>query len=638
MSRLPIKYFSVFICCLLSLLNSYSQKAEHILNYHSDIRIDKTGQVIVTENIKVDVTGRSIKRGIVRSIPTTRTDINNIERRIDIKVLSILKDGKEETFSTKEVGNQKEIYIGRENYELSPQIYNYTITYSSIGHIGFFDNYDEIYWNVTGNDWAFPIDTVSATVYLPQGAKFIDNACYTGKEGSKASNCTYKAINDNTVEFYGSSSLKVKEGLTIATSFTPGIIARPSKVESFWENYGLLSMLVLGLLSFYVYVLNLWKKINVNKKPIVIPTFNPPGGMSAATIRYLYKKGFDSKVYTTCILSLAVKKSLSIKKEDDSYRLTALGVNDSLSEEELDVYKTLFPDDKQTIELDEEEDIERSEDAFDILVDDIDQKIKLSKDYYPSKVKSIINTILFSAALIFLWFFIAYQTLAVSSKSILSIVIFTLFLMILVITAYFNRKPIIVFCGICLFIIPLTIAQITLFREGGFYTYSLIFIWLLFAANCFIFKYLKPRTQKGFDFDNELEGFKQYLTIAEENRLNFLTPPEHTPEQFEKMLPYAVALDLEIEWAKKFTKELNQSNYSPTWYEGEAISSYSVFTKNLSTSVTKKIDENSSYLFDSDRNSSSGGGSSSGSSSWSSGSRGGGSSGGGGGGGGGHGW
>ena len=37
-----------------------------------------------------------------------------------------------------------------------------------------------------------------------------------------------------------------------------------------------------------------------------------------------------------------------------------------------------------------------------------------------------------------------------------------------------------------------------------------------------------------------IEGFRLYLGVAEKDRMNFLTPPEQTPQLFEKYLPYAI--------------------------------------------------------------------------------------------------
>ena len=57
--------------------------------------------------------------------------------------------------------------LGDANVGLNPGEHTYSLRYRSDRQIGFFASRDELYWNVTGNGWAFPIDSASATVRLP---------------------------------------------------------------------------------------------------------------------------------------------------------------------------------------------------------------------------------------------------------------------------------------------------------------------------------------------------------------------------------------------------------------------------------------------------------------------------------------
>jgi uncharacterized membrane protein len=138
---------------------------------------------------------------------------------------------------------------------------------------------------------------------------------------------------------------------------------------------------------------------------------------------------------------------------------------------------------------------------------------------------------------------------------------------------------------------------------------------------------IRGPTALGAQAASELEGFKMYLKTAEEHRLNLLTPPERTPELFEKLLPYAIALGVENKWGEKFTDVLKRANYNPEWYNNNnkpfsAAHFPSTISRSFNSSIrSAKINP-------------SGGSPSSGSRSWSSGSGGGGRSGGGGGGGG----
>ena len=129
---------------------------------------------------------------------------------------------------------------------------------------------------------------------------------------------------------------------------------------------------------------------------------------------------------------------------------------------------------------------------------------------------------------------------------------------------------------------------------------------------------------------DEIDGFKQYLGVAEEDRLNYLHPPEKTPELFERYLPYSVALDVENRWAEKFAGVLAAAAAAGAatvaWYASDRSSDtdWSSFATRVGDTLASTVASASTAP------GSSGGGSS--------GSSGGGSSGGGGGGGGGSGW
>jgi hypothetical protein len=74
----------------------------------------------------------------------------------------------------------------------------------------------------------------------------------------------------------------------------------------------------------------------------------------------------------------------------------------------------------------------------------------------------------------------------------------------------------------------------------------------MIAMNGLFYELLKAPTRIGRLTLDEIEGFRLYLSVAEEDRLNLLHPPDETPELFEKFLPYAMALDVENQWGERF--------------------------------------------------------------------------------------
>jgi uncharacterized membrane protein len=147
------------------------------------------------------------------------------------------------------------------------------------------------------------------------------------------------------------------------------------------------------------------------------------------------------------------------------------------------------------------------------------------------------------------------------------------------------------------------------------------------VMNGVFYHLLKAPTAAGRRILDEIGGFRMYLSVGEQERLDLENPPQRTPELFEMFLPYALALNVEQAWAQQFATVLSAATrenaaYSPSWYSGAAWSTLGAagFTDSLGSSMSSAIASSSAAP-----GSSSGGG-------------GGGSSGGGGGGGGVGGW
>ena len=634
----------LILCCVLFANRSSAQEpsieintttaqentSERILSFHSDIRIDTSGMMYIVEKIKVYATGNRIKRGLVRSIPIYRKDIFGDKKPANFKISAILKDGKTENYKTKKEGSVRSIYIGNEDIMLDPGAYTYEIHYETKGQIGFFKDFDEIYWNVTGNEWDFDIEQASAHITLPSGASTSKTACYTGPMGSTQSDCNFSVNPDRSINFKTSSRIAPGSGFTVAAAFTKGIIPRPGNLELFFQDYLKISISLLLLIALACYYYTSWSRHGRDpEQPVVIPSFKIPNDWSPALLRYFYKKKIDDKTFAISIINMAVKKVIKItkgigKKEDYAIEKSTASTN-VLSKEEEAIYTKLL-NKKNKIYINKAN----------------GSAINAAKNAHSNQLKPLLD---------FKNFFISHKKplLLATGVTVAAFVIFMVFVETGTPLMMLFFSPFIAIGGLCF------VAGIKSFREsivlgiflviwgagfGGvplgmmlYHIQSLPIISLGFVLtstlmfSLFIYLIRAP-TVEGTALLSKIKGFKMYLETAEEHRLNLLNPPEHTPAVFEKFLPYALALDVENAWAAKFDSILSDAQYSPDWYEGDRFH-YPAITHGFVTPFNNAVSDSKP-----DTGSSSG---SSGSSSWSSGSSSG-SSGGGGGGGGGGGW
>jgi hypothetical protein len=138
--------------------------AEKITRFVSDIAVQRNGDLLVTETIAVNAEGERIKRGILREFPTSYKNSSGSHVEIGFELLSVRRDGAPETFTTERHDNGIRIRIGRADTLLASGVHQYVIAYRTTRQLGFFKDFDELYWNVTGIGWTFPIEVAEARI------------------------------------------------------------------------------------------------------------------------------------------------------------------------------------------------------------------------------------------------------------------------------------------------------------------------------------------------------------------------------------------------------------------------------------------------------------------------------------------
>jgi hypothetical protein len=168
---------------------------EHILFFDSLARFQPNGSMEMRENITVLSLGKEIRRGIFRTLPLSWHRQDGKIFSVDYVIKSVSRNGLPEPYSLDRTTKALTVRIGSADRTLKPGIYNYEIRYQVSNHFSRFHDWDELYWNVTGNDWSWPIGKARFQLVLPDAAgqlnadgrdarlRTID--VYTGRQGAK---------------------------------------------------------------------------------------------------------------------------------------------------------------------------------------------------------------------------------------------------------------------------------------------------------------------------------------------------------------------------------------------------------------------------------------------------------------------
>ena len=157
------KFLMAGFLALLAVVSAAAQ-TEKIRSFDSRITVNTDGSMQVVETIAVESAGVDIVHGIYRDFPTRYRDRAGNKYAVLFDIVRLRRDGNTEPYHTEDVGNGVRVYFGSSSFDLPPGPHIYQFTYRTNRQLGFFRDHDELYWNVTGNGWKWPIDAATATV------------------------------------------------------------------------------------------------------------------------------------------------------------------------------------------------------------------------------------------------------------------------------------------------------------------------------------------------------------------------------------------------------------------------------------------------------------------------------------------
>ena len=572
-----------------------SDTTERITSYDSDIVVARNGTLTVTETITVYANNDQINHGIYRDFPTRYVDKNGVRVHVRFDVTNVTRDGHSEPYTTEGISNGVRVRIGDKDVIIDPGLHTYTLTYMTARQIGFFDKYDELYWNVTGNGWIFPIHKASATIHLPAGARILQNSYYTGPQGSTDANAQASEIAPGTIRFETTQPLGANEGLTVAVGFAKGAVVPPSADDLRRDFIIDNASAIVALLGVFVlatfYLVTWWHHGRDPKRSTIIPLFAPPAGLSPEAVRYIHRMSYDRKSFAAALINMAVKGFLTISQAGSTYTLTRTGktVGDcGLSPAEIAISDALFQGLTSSIELKQS-----NHTSVQNAITGLKSKLKseCEKNYFITNSGYFLGGIVI-LALTGVAAALLSEDPGTSGFMLVWLSGWSVGTSFLLHQAYNNWFD--VFTGpskISSFFSAVITTMFALpFTAGwffGFYMFqSSMPLWAGVAlaiggvlAYAF-YHLLKAPTALGAHTMDQIDGFKLFLETAEKDRLEILNPPNVTPALFESFLPYAIALDCENQWSKKFETEATAAGmgadqnygYTPLWYSGNSFS------------------------------------------------------------------
>ena len=586
------RWLAAVLLCLVTCAPQAAIAREEIRNFRADIEVRTDASIEVTETITVNAEGRDIRRGIYRDIPLRTLDDWGLWEENGFDLIEVLHNGQPSPYSTEWQGRFFRILIGDADVFLPGGNHTYTIRYVTTRQLRFFEGYDELYWNVTGSFWSFPILAAEARITLPDGASAEQLAGYTGAFGDDGRDYAASGKGRSEVRFILTRSLGPQEGMTVAVGFTKGVVTPQAGGDGkLGSNAGIL-LLILGWLGVPAYYLYAWNKVGRDPpSPPVIPLFHPPEKLSPAALSYAHFNGFRSGrkgislPFIAALLSLGVKRFLRI--EEDSAGTVTLLRGEAAGEmqppalpagedalfsgllgyrEEMILNKTNGPS------------LQSALSRFRSVISS-----EYSGKYYSSNIgRFVLGAILAVATFIV---GLVLQDPPDDGVFYMVAVVFTSLAGGGMWLAGRNAHQaggfglggwIMKVVGAVIFLLGVLIVAVP--GELIIYRFSAALVIFGMAIMIMMTWLLGAPTQIGAKVLADIKGFKLYLETAETNRLNMRDAPEMSEELFERFLPYAAGLGVEKPWSEAWAAQLariapdREHEYQPRWYHGNSWS------------------------------------------------------------------
>lgn len=494
-------------------------------DYYLDRDNQGVGTMKIDELLVAEFPDIDQNHGIERAIPLKYKDSD-----LDLNILSVTDEADSpRPYRTYESDGHLVLRIGDpDKYVHGTTIYK--ISYEATNVITFYDGHDELFWDVNGTGWLQPMTKVIAQVHIPaelSAARQNRQECFTGVFGSTAQDCTIQIRDEDgedEILIFEASNLGPSENLSFVLGFEP---------DTFYENPWPARLRIAGLvLSALIPLVTITKMsrrwYRFGRDPagrgVIVPQYVPPKGLGVLELDTVMNEKFRNQALSAALIEAAVNKVLVIheikkgKKKSD-YMLELVKPTNQLTGHQKTLLEALFGK-------------------------NADKSSRVNISDQANKLYSTANKLQKQLP----------KELAVSG--------------------YFRTNPRLergkyIGGGIGLIFIGFFI----LFLSYWPLTVSLILsglILLVFSGT------MPAKTLKGVEIKDHLLGLKDYMSLAEAERLRFLQSPEGVRQYgdpkdektklklFETLLPYAMLFGMEKDWIKQFESLFTQP---PEWFD-----------------------------------------------------------------------
>jgi predicted membrane protein DUF2207 len=519
--RKSLGLLAICLAVFLTVLPAFAAVRQLVIQHFDDeVAVGEDGTIDVTETIEARFSGENW-HGLYRMIPTEYTDPEGLNYTLSIDHITVTdSDGHSLKYEQRREGRYTKfkIYISNAGDSTHTVILHYRV----LDAIRFFEDHDELYWNVTGNDWEVPIEFASAHIALPAGVTGLHAVAYTGATGSRAQDAVVE-VHDNFIDVHTARPLSFHQGLTAVVGFDKNFVHQPSGAAKFIQFLRSNTPLLIPIGVFFVMFWLWWTRGRGPERQAIAVQYEPPDKLTPGECGTLVDNEAAMRDITATLVDQAVKGYLTIEQRDESH---LLGLSHS---KEYIFHLKKSPAEWGAARAHEQQMLAA------LFGNGATTDVKLSdlQNHFYKQIPGIRDSI--------------FEALMTDN--------------------YYLHRPDTVrqgYIGAGLAIGFLTVAgNVVLARATGIASATWVIAGIATGlVICGFGYFMSARTVTGQRALEKVLGFEDFLGRTQKDQIDRL---QTTPELFEKYLPYAMALHVEKKWVQVFSGIAMQP---PSWYQG----------------------------------------------------------------------
>ena len=570
-------FFAAFSICPWAQADTSTQGG--ITFFRADVTVRENATLEVREEIAVRNASSFYKHGFQRDLPISLTDrwdtryvgTYQKDNGIRVKILEVTEDGQRVNYEQGKRYGYAQLFIGERNVALDSGEHRFVIRYTVDWALIFGAGRDTLYWNAVGTERTVPIAEAILAVHLPASVPG-ENIEVEPRVGGLG--LSFPRRPENTLErvddasgaiVYRATNMNPHQSLSLAITWPSGYIHMPKFVFLRREGGVLIAPALL-----FLYYLIAWMWIGPEYKTgVFVARYEPPEGISPAAARYIASGTTDGRSFAAVIAQLAFHGCIRVDSQNGKYKLSRLmsdrATEAALAPEEKFILALLFEDGPEIVlsgAMDERNAAQNGRYVSHIHNELVNQ---LSKKYFTRHTGIIALGVLAT--------FVSALALAITARgrdtstavfTTLWVLFIGLSLGMMFELSFASAWKTAVRGGTAWIKLLPSAAAVSIFgcaiafllknlASGVSLSFSLMLVAFL-LINLGWGPRLKRKTPLGREVSDQIAGFRQFLEKVDQDQLNRLNPSASSPQDLDRFLPYAIALEVKETWRDRLSQ------------------------------------------------------------------------------------